>query len=116
MSTDPNTDAAEPTSGSPGREAPQTAPPESDNIVHKRAYWRSRRGMSELENWLLPFVVHCFEGLSDEDQALYLELLEQEDWDVFDWLQQRSPAPTTALQRLVDAIRAYRFSDAFSRR
>ncbi|MEM6707644.1 MAG: succinate dehydrogenase assembly factor 2 [Pseudomonadota bacterium] len=93
-----------------------TQPPEGDSIPHKRAYWRSRRGMSELENWLLPYVVHRFEALPTEDQHAYLELLEQEDWDVFDWLQERSPAPTEAFQRLVDDIRTFRFSDAFPTR
>ena len=91
----------------------ETRPPESNNVLHKRAYWRSRRGMAELENWLLPFVVHRFEQLSAADQEAYLALLEEEDWDVFDWLQERAAAPTPAFQLLVDQIRAYRFSDAF---
>lgn len=94
---------------------PETRPPEDSTIEHKRAYWRSRRGMSELENWLLPFVVHRFRLLTQAQQDAYMVLLDKDDWDVFDWLQERAEAPDESLRALVDEIRAYRFSDAFPR-
>ncbi|MEM1435246.1 MAG: succinate dehydrogenase assembly factor 2 [Pseudomonadota bacterium] len=92
---------------------PPTQPPEDSTIAHKRAYWRSRRGMSELENWLLPFVVHRFMTLSEAEQHSYLALLDIDDWDLFDWLQERQPATTADFAALVAKIRSYRFSDDF---
>ena len=44
----------------------------------KHIYWRSRRGLTELELKLVPFVRDCFD-LSEDEQALYEELLDWED-------------------------------------
>lgn len=72
---------------------------------HHRVYWRSRRGMLELEFRLLPFVSQCFPSLSDEEKALYVELLEHEDWEIFDWMQGREvpedPAMVVMVQRII---------------
>ena len=50
----------------------------------KEIYWRSRRGMLELELRLVPFVRDCFESLSEAEQAVYVEMLAEEDWQIFD--------------------------------
>lgn len=73
--------------------------PDDGSTARKRAYWRSRRGMTELEQILLPFVVARYDGLSAAQQDCYSDLLGQEDWDLFDWLQERAtpPAPFAAL-------------------
>jgi antitoxin CptB len=77
--------------------------PESGSAERKRAYWRSRRGMTELEQILLPFVMARYEQLSPADQALYAQLLDEEDWDLYDWLQSRA-APPAQFEALVQAI------------
>ena len=73
---------------------------------HHRVYWRSRRGMLELEFHLLPFVSQCFPSLSDAEKALYVELLEHVDWEIFDWMQGREvpedPAIVALVQRIID--------------
>lgn len=62
--------------------------------------------MLELEFRLLPFVSECFPSLSDEEKALYVELLEREDWEIFDWMQGRevpeNPAMVALVQRIID--------------
>ncbi len=63
--------------------------------------------MLELEFVLVPFVEEQFEALSAEDQAAYAELLEFEDWEIFDWLQERAVPPTPALAGIVSKIIAY---------
>ncbi|MGI9327663.1 MAG: succinate dehydrogenase assembly factor 2 [Pseudomonadales bacterium] len=78
--------------------------PEDGSAERKRAYWRSRRGMTELEQILLPFVIDRYEGLSAIQQATYSRLLDCEDWDIFDWLQGRAPAPDAAMTELVALI------------
>lgn len=55
-----------------------------------KVFWHSRRGMLELDLLLVPFAVEVFESLSRSDQTLYIDLLEEEDQDLFSWLMQRS--------------------------
>lgn len=63
--------------------------------------------MLELEFRLLPFVTQCFPSLSDEEKALYVELLEHEDWEIFDWMQGREVPEDPAMVALVQRIIAF---------
>jgi len=73
----------------------------------KHIYWRSRRGMLELELKLVPFVRDRFESLSEAEKGAYEAMLEEEDWQLYDWLQGRE-VPTDALTKaLVDKIIAF---------
>ena len=74
----------------------------------KSIYWRSRRGMLELELKLVPFVRDCFVSLSAEHQAAYEALLAEEDWQIFDWLQGRAEPEESAIREVVDQITAHR--------
>lgn len=67
--------------------------------------WRSRRGMLELELLLQPFVRTRLAGLDTGSKRLYARLLEQEDWDIFDWLQRRSEPEDEGLREIVASIR-----------
>jgi len=58
-----------------------------------RLKWRSRRGLLELDLLLVPFLEAKSEALSPPDQADYTRLLEEEDLDIYDWIQHRSPTP-----------------------
>ncbi|MDA1074996.1 MAG: succinate dehydrogenase assembly factor 2 [Proteobacteria bacterium] len=71
-----------------------------------RIYWRSRRGMLELELRLLPFVENRFHTLSEQDQRAYAALLEHEDWEIFDWLQDREQVPDPAIRRVIGLIKS----------
>ena len=73
----------------------------------QRVYWRSRRGMLELELLLLPFARSMFPVLSEPDQRAFARLLDHDDWDIFDWLQQRATPEDPDLARIVDRIRAF---------
>jgi len=73
----------------------------------KRIYWRSRRGMLELELLLVPFVTHHYPDLTDEQKTTYGALLEHEDWQIFDWLREREHPEDPSMRMLVDLIRAY---------
>lgn len=73
----------------------------------KHIYWRSRRGLTELELKLVPFVRDCFYDLSADEQALYEELLDWEDVDLYDLLQGRITAKDALVAGLVDKILAY---------
>ena len=63
--------------------------------------------MLELEYVLVPFVQDCYASLNDDDKAAYRELLENEDWEIFDWLQGREQTPNEGIGRVVAQINAY---------
>ena len=73
----------------------------------KQIYWRSRRGLTELELKLVPFVRDCFRGLSDDEQALYEKLLDWEDVDLYDLLQGRITSDDPLVSGLVEKIISY---------
>lgn len=73
----------------------------------KEIYWRSRRGMLELELKLVPFVRDCFSELSEELQAAYLELLTEEDWQIFDWMQGTEEPSNHATRELLQRIKSH---------
>ena len=75
-----------------------------------RIYWRSRRGLLELELLLIPFVRERFEELPQDDQDRYVRLLEHEDLDIYDWLQGRSKPEDESLHAIVDRIRRHKSS------
>ena len=64
----------------------RTGGPRPDDIredeAHHRAFWHSRRGMLELEFRLVPFARDCFAGLDAADKAVYVRLLDHEDWEI----------------------------------
>jgi len=72
-----------------------------------RCYWRSRRGLLELDLLLPPFVKSRFESLSRSRRAALERLLACEDQDIWDWYQRRSVPDDAALAEIVDLVRAF---------
>ena len=70
----------------------------------KQIYWRSRRGMLEIEAKLVPFIRDLFQDLSIEEQIIYEQMLELEDWEIFDWLQGREIPEDLKVLALVEKI------------
>lgn len=70
----------------------------------KQIYWRSRRGMLEIEAKLVPFIRDHFQDLSLEEQTLYEQMLDLEDWEIFDWLQRREIPDDPKVLALVEKI------------
>ena len=73
----------------------------------KEIYWRSRRGLTELDLLLVPFVRDCYASLSEEEQRGYVKLLEWEDVHIYDLLQGRTIADDAVMQSLVQQIMAH---------
>jgi len=57
-----------------------------DSNLYKKAYFLSRRGLQELDLVLTPFVEERFSKLNQEDKVSFLELLENNDMDLMDWI------------------------------
>jgi succinate dehydrogenase flavin-adding protein (antitoxin of CptAB toxin-antitoxin module) len=55
----------------------------------------------------VPFVRDCFYDLSEDEQALYEELLDWEDVDLYDLLQGRIVSQDPQVVGLVDKIICY---------
>lgn len=71
---------------------------------HNRLFWRSRRGMLELDVLLVPFVKEAFPSLSEENQALYKKLIDCEDPDLFRWFMQKEQPDDPELAIIVEMI------------
>jgi len=74
----------------------------------KHIYWRSRRGMLELELKLVPFVRDEFARLSKAEQAVYESMLGEEDWQLYDWIHGRAIPVDPLVKQVVDKIIANR--------
>lgn len=70
----------------------------------KRLLWHSRRGMLELDLVLMPFLEKHFANVSEADQALYEELLECEDQDLFKWFLGKEQPEDEKLRHIVNVI------------
>ena len=57
------------------------------SLKYNQLYWRSRRGMLELDLQLQPFLEQSFFSLDDNEKEGYEKLLLEEDWQIYDWLR-----------------------------
>ena len=76
-----------------------------DSAELQKTYWRSRRGMLELDLLLVPFTVEAYADLAPADQSLYRQLLGCEDQDLHSWLMRRESAES--YQPIIDRILAH---------
>ncbi|WP_300425639.1 succinate dehydrogenase assembly factor 2 [uncultured Thalassolituus sp.] len=76
----------------------------TDEIQAKRVVWHSRRGMLELDVLLLPFAEQKYRDLSDDDQALYRQLLDCEDPDLFTWFLEHQIPDDAGLAPMVNMV------------
>ena len=56
-------------------------------LKYNQLYWRSRRGMLELDLQLQPFLEESFFSLEENEKEGYEKLLLEEDWQIYDWLR-----------------------------
>ena len=73
----------------------------------KRLSMRSwRRGTKEMDMILGPFSDHRLSGLGEEDLALYDQLLEENDQDLYQWVSGQA-APPERFAALLSVIAAH---------
>ena len=58
----------------------------SDTSLKKQLEWQCRRGMLELDVILIPFLEEHFEDLSIGMQDSFVELLKEDDPDLYTWI------------------------------
>lgn len=73
-------------------------------LERNRLRWRSRRGMLELDLLLLPYYDEVFASLDDDDQRVFIKLLEQEDPDLLSWFSRNEIPEDEELREMVETI------------
>ncbi len=72
--------------------------------------WRCRRGMLELDIFLIPFCENIYPILNDARKKTFIILLEENDVDLFDWLMLRAQPDDSNFNEIIKLIRAYRLA------
>ncbi len=83
-------------------------PNQSSESHRKRLFWQCRRGMSEVEMFLNPFLQHHYAQVSTEQQDEFEFLLTQHDTDLFSWLMENTTPLDARLRRAVEMVIASR--------
>lgn len=74
-----------------------------------KLYWAARRGMLELDLFLMPFVENVYETLSAPEQTCFAQLVSCTDVELYHWLTDKEPAPAqfaALVKRIQDYARA----------
>lgn len=73
---------------------------ESSFLLDK-AKFKSRRGLNELDQILVPFVQNEFNNLEEKEKFLLVELLEFEDVDLADLILYRKKEPEIKFEEII---------------
>ena len=69
-----------------------------------RLRWAIRRGMLELDLVFQPFLENIYPTLPEQDQTLFIQLLECEDQELFKWFLKSEKPADPDLKRIVEII------------
>lgn len=58
-----------------------------------RLQWRCRRGMREMDLLLGGYLEQCYAQADPELQQAFIDILDEIDQDILDWVMQRQPCP-----------------------
>lgn len=78
------------------------------NPEHERIKWACRRGMLELDLFLVPFFEHCFIDLSDQEKSTFQTLLKETDPSLLSYLMGHQEASDLKWSQLIEKIRSFR--------
>ena len=76
---------------------------ESSFLLDK-AMFKSRRGLNELDQILVPFVTKKFKQLEELEKILFLELLEFEDTDLADLILYKKIRSSEKFKKIISKI------------
>ncbi len=77
-------------------------------MSHERIRWACRRGMLELDLFLVPFFEHCYQALTPAEKATFEQLLTSTDPALYQNLMNNQPPENVEEAALVSKIRAFR--------
>lgn len=70
-----------------------------------RIRWACRRGMLELDMIIVPFFNNEYEKLQPVEKKSFIQLLEHDDPDLFQWMMGHSQPGNTELVKIVNLIK-----------
>ncbi len=70
----------------------------------RRLAWHTRRGIKEVEMILIPFFEQHYNQLPAPQKALFEQLLEYPDTDLFNWLLNHETPPDQNIKLMIDEI------------
>jgi antitoxin CptB len=74
-------------------------------VVPSRLRWACRRGMLELDVLLGNFLEEVYTSLEEEDQSRFVQLLSENDQDLFLWLTGKEIPSQSGFVIMVEKIR-----------
>lgn len=77
------------------------------NSIPPNLRWACRRGMLELDVLLGNFLEEAFLQLNHEDQQNFINLLENNDQDLFVWLTGKDTAADPIVAAMIEKIRLH---------
>lgn len=77
------------------------------NPSAKRIYWRCRRGMLEVDLFLMPYFEQQFESLSPQQQAAFIAILDKPDPELLNLLMGHE-VPDEADRDIIERIRLFK--------
>lgn len=79
-----------------------------NKIEYERLRWGCRRGMLELDLFLVPFFEACYANLTANQQQSFAHLLTATDPELLSWLMGHAQHENKEVQEIVEQIRNYR--------
>jgi len=79
-----------------------------DKEDNKRVYWACRRGMLELDLFLIPFFEKYYDTLTHDEKLSFSTLLTATDPEIFSWLMGHQVPENASLLDIVKKIRLCR--------
>ena len=78
---------------------------EKENLeIFSKAKFKSRRGLNELDQIFVPFVLEQFNNLGSQEKKLFIELLEWEDIDLADIILYKKEIKDMAFKEIFNKI------------
>lgn len=70
----------------------------------ERLRWACRRGMLELDLILENYLNNYYEKAEQQEQQNFIDLLEQTDQDLFDWILKKQKTSEAKLQTMINIL------------
>ena len=73
-----------------------------------RLFWRSRRGIKEMDIVFQDFIKNSYDKLNSKDKSAFSKLLEEQDLDILNWILGKDKPEDIALIEIIKKIRSSR--------
>ncbi|MAJ91399.1 MAG: succinate dehydrogenase assembly factor 2 [Legionellales bacterium] len=73
-----------------------------------RLFWRSRRGIKEMDIVFQDFIKNSYDKLNSKDKSAFSRLLEEQDLDILNWILGKDKPEDTTLIAIIKKIRSSR--------